>query len=343
MKLYKQIIFILIVFFKTETLLSDNSLFSVNNIDLEKKEKTPNNILADEAIKKGFNQLISKILLKEDSNKLSDLNFESIKKLVTYYKINNIKEEGSNKELVSFNVMFDKDKIHNLFFKRGISYSEILDKELFILPLFVQSGEINIFNNNYFYNNWNKNGNENLIEFILPIENIEIIQNINGNKNNLIDVNLDDVFKEYSKKNLALVIIQNSKIYNKVYIKAKIQEKNISKSFNYKQKDFSNENVVKEIKNELINLIKSANLIDIGAPSFLNVKLELNKKNNLVELNSRIKNIESIENVFVQEFNKDLMNLRIKYLGKLEKLISQLKREKINLFLIDDNWIINTL
>ena len=79
-------------------------------------------------------------------------------------------------------------------------YSEILDKELFILPLFVQSGEVNIFNNNYFYDNWNKNGNENLIEFILPIENIEVIENINRNKNNLIDVNLNDVFKEYSKK-----------------------------------------------------------------------------------------------------------------------------------------------
>ena len=300
--------------------------------------------MADKAIKKGFSQLISKILLTEDTNKLSDLNFESIKKLVTYYKIDNIKkEEESNKELVSFSVMFDKDKIHNLFFKRGVLYSEILDKELFILPLFVQSGEVNIFNNNYFYDNWNKNGNENLIEFILPIENIEVIENINRNKNNLIDVNLNDVFKEYSKKNLALVIIQNSKIHNKVYIKAKIQGKNISKSFNYKQKDFSNENVVKEIKNELINLIKSQNLIDIGAPSFLNVKLDLNKKNNLVELNSRIKNIESVENVFVQEFNKDLMNLRIKYLGKLEKLISQLKRENINLFLINDNWIINTL
>ena len=94
MKPYKQIIFILIVFFKTETLLSDNSLFSVNNIELEKKEKTPNNILADKAIKKGFSQLISKILLTEDTNKLSDLNFESIKKLVTYYKIDNIKKEG---------------------------------------------------------------------------------------------------------------------------------------------------------------------------------------------------------------------------------------------------------
>ena len=39
MKFYKQITFILIVFFKTETLLSENNLFNVNNILLEKKKK----------------------------------------------------------------------------------------------------------------------------------------------------------------------------------------------------------------------------------------------------------------------------------------------------------------
>ena len=40
MKLYKQIIFIiLIVFFKTETVFSINNLFNVNNIKLEKKKK----------------------------------------------------------------------------------------------------------------------------------------------------------------------------------------------------------------------------------------------------------------------------------------------------------------
>ena len=38
MKLYKQIIFILVVFFKTETLLSQNNLFNVNNIELVKKD-----------------------------------------------------------------------------------------------------------------------------------------------------------------------------------------------------------------------------------------------------------------------------------------------------------------
>ena len=69
MKLYKQIIFILIVFFKTETLLSDNNLFNVNNIEIEKKDKITNKNLANQAIKKGFNQLIEKILLKEDVEK----------------------------------------------------------------------------------------------------------------------------------------------------------------------------------------------------------------------------------------------------------------------------------
>ena len=67
MKLHKQIIFILIVFLKTETLLSDINLFNVNNIKLEKNEKTTNNLLANRAIKKGFDQLISKILLESSA------------------------------------------------------------------------------------------------------------------------------------------------------------------------------------------------------------------------------------------------------------------------------------
>ena len=126
-----------------------------------------------------------------------------------------------------------------------------------------------------------------------------------------------------------------------------MQGKNISKSLNIKKENLIskelNEKIITELKKELKDLVKAANLIDIRTPSFLNVKLNLNKKNNLVELNSRIKNIDSIENIYVQEFNKDTMNLRIKYLGKLEKIINQLKEANINLLLINDQWIIKTL
>ena len=73
------------------------------------------------------------------------------------------------------------------------------------------------------------------------------------------------------------------------------------------------------------------------------MKFAINKKSNLVEFNSRIKNIDLIENIYVQNFNKDYMNLRIKYLGKLDKIINQLKKQKINLQLINDQWVIKTL
>ena len=349
MKLYKLLIIILIVFLKTETLLSDNDLFNVNNIQIEKKDKYTHKVLANKAIKNGFNQLIKKILLKEDIDRLSDLNFSSIKQLVTYYQISNISDEKKIGEFVNFNLTFDKDKVHELFYKKGISYSEIQDqdKELYILPVLIKDNKIYIFNNNFFYENWNNIYKNDLIEFILPLENIEIIQNINKNKNNLINLEIKFLLQEYVDKNLALILIEDNKSSNeKVYIKAKIQGKKISKSLNFKKKILEDNKIYEEIifetKRELINLVKAENLIDIRTPSFLKVKLDLNKKSNLVQLNSRINNIDLIEDIYVKEFNKDYMNLRIKYLGKLEKIIEQLKIRKVSLQLINDQWVIKT-
>ena len=348
MKFYKQLLFILIVFLKTETVFSENNLFSVNNLILEKKDKISNNSLTDLAIKKGFKQLIERILLKRDSNKLADLSFSSIKELVMYYQITDIPEKNIEGEFVNFSITFDKLKINDLFYKRRISYSDILNKEIYVLPVLIKEPEIFIFNNNFFYENWNKFKKDNLAEFILPLENIEIIKNVNDFKNNLISLNLKKLFEGYSNKNLALILIEDN-IANsrKVYIKSIVQGKTISKSLNFKTQNLNTEALYEKIiiatKYELINLVKSENLIDIRTPSFLNVKLNLNKKSNLVELNSRIKDIDSIESIYVQEFNKNYMNLKIKYLGKLNKIINQLKKEKIDLQLINDQWVIKTL
>ena len=347
MKLYK-IIFILIVFFKTETLFSDNNLFSVNNVEIEKKDKITNDILANRAIKKGFNQLLKRILLTEDVNRLSDLKFSNIKELVIYYQITNTSNDKKEIEKINYNVTFDKNRIHNLFYKRGILYSEITDKELYILPLLIKDNKVFIFNNNYFYKNWNVVYKNELIEFILPQENIEIIQYINFFKENLINLEVVNIFKKYLDKNIALILIDDNKSNNgKVFIKTLIQGKKISKSFNLKKNNLNTNMFYNEIiintKKQLIDLVKSKNLVDISTPFFLNVKLNLNRNSNLAKLNLRIKKIDSIENIYVQEFNKDYVSLRIKYLGKLDNIITQLKKENIDLRLINDLWVIKTL
>ena len=52
MKLFKQFLLILVIFFKTGNLLSENNLFNVNNILIEKKENQTHQQLANQAIQK---------------------------------------------------------------------------------------------------------------------------------------------------------------------------------------------------------------------------------------------------------------------------------------------------
>ena len=115
----KIIIVILVIFLKTGNVLSLENIFNVNNIEITKKTNNSNEDLANKAIKKGFGKLLEKILLKEDIENLSGLEFPKIKELVSYYQI---AEEAQNnfKNKVNFNISFDKDKLHTLFSNRNI-------------------------------------------------------------------------------------------------------------------------------------------------------------------------------------------------------------------------------
>ena len=62
----------------------------------------------------------------------------------------------------------------------------------------------------------------------MPIENIEIIQNTIKFKNNILDLELDLLFKEYANKNIAIILIEESSK----------NEENIFKNQGYKIKLF---------------------------------------------------------------------------------------------------------
>ena len=343
MKFYKLIFIILIVFLKTGNVLSSNNIFDVNNIEIEKTGKISYDVLANQAILKGFKQLINKVLLKKDTKKLQDLQFAEIKELVNYYQVLDSVDDKTAVEKINFNISFDKEKIHKLFYKTGISYSKITDKELFILPILKKNNQIFIYNQNYFYSNLNEVDDTELIEFILPLENIEIIKNINLNINNLLNLDLRELFSEYSGKNLALVLIEEKNIFFNVEILGKKIVKNIKLNKINLNEEELNKKIINEIKQELINLIKSQNLIDVTIPSFLNVQFKISKNNNLVELTSKLNKIDLIENIYIQEFNNESVFLKIKYLGKLAKIIKQLENKNIILKLNNGQWSIKII
>jgi len=344
MKSFNYIILILVIFFKTGNVLSKDNVFNVNNIQIIKTSSISNEQLANQAIKKGYKELVEKILLDKDKKKLADLNLSQIKNLVSYYQIVNKKEgEVENQSTVSFNIFFDKQKLHKLFFKNEILYSEINNKEIYLLPIFQKNNQIFVYNQNFFYDKWNEIYDNKLIEIIIPIEDIEVVQNINSNKNNILDIDLNILFQEYSKKNLALVLIEktsNEKI--KIFLKTNILGKKINKALvlensNLDSKEYYSK-IIQVVSKEIIDLIKSQNLIDIRTPSFLNTKFRINKKNNLVDLEKRLKKIDQIDEIFIQEFNSEFVLLKIKYLGKLNRIIKQLEEQNIILKLTGDQW-----
>ncbi|MEC8578230.1 MAG: hypothetical protein VXY41_02355, partial [Pseudomonadota bacterium] len=50
----------------------------------------------------------------------------------------------------------------------------------------------------------------------------------------LLNLDLDKLFYEYPNKNIAIAIIENNKLnQQKIYLKSRIQEKKISKSFRF--------------------------------------------------------------------------------------------------------------
>jgi len=333
---------ILIILFKTGNVLSNTNIFNVNNVKISKENSTNRAKLINQAFKESFLKLINKLLLEDDFQKLTSTNLEQIKKLISYYQIINSNNNEDIKD-IKVNIFFDKNKVHNFFYQRNILYSDIANTEIVLFPLLRNKNEYFIYSQNYFFKNWNIKNQDNLIQYILPLENIENIQKINFFKKNIYELDITDFFKEYENNNLVFATIEINNDIAEIFLNTKIENKSIKKKITLKKNKALNEegfynNIILEINKIVKDLIKSQNLIDVRTPSFLNVKIKLEKKTNLVEFNNKLKKIDLIDNFYIQELNKDYALVKIKYLGKIEKIISKLKSQNINLQLIKGQW-----
>ena len=286
MKNIKYIFVILIILFKTGNVLSTESIFTVNNIQVNKNSFKNKEELINIAFKKGFEKLNNKILLEKDNLRTKSLTLRSIKNLVSHYQI--VKNDETNtQDFEVINLFFKRDKMYNYYSQNNIKYSDVSGKTLNILPVLIIEDKIFIYDNNFFYKNWNKNSkaeNNEIIEYIFPLENLETIETIKKNQNNLEAVNLDDIFdKDTQKDNLLVIInydIKKTKFFLKGIISSKKVIKNLSFNNNNNQKiEYSN--ILIFLKKEILELVKSQNIVDIGAPSFLNINFALKNQNDL--------------------------------------------------------------
>jgi hypothetical protein len=336
--------------FKTQTVFSNNLIYDVNNIKVSGKinNDSDKKKLIQSAFQKAFIIFLNKTLLKNDASNLYKTSIGTIEDLVFTYQIIKNEKKDKAENILSLNIKFDQKKINNFLAKNKVSYADVENISLTVLPVLIKNKDIFIFNNNFFYSNWTsrqkeiENTDDILINYSLALEDIEDLQYVNLNKNKLDLIDIKKLISLRDAENYALLFIYYTEDKLKAYIKTSIKNKEIDKSIDLKiyQGDEikTYEEAILFLQDEISQVWKSQNLIDVSTPSFLDLYLDIKKINDYSKLRSVFESLDLIENYFVLEMTNDYTKVRIKYNGKVNKLKNELVEKKVNIEIEDNIW-----
>ena len=343
-------LFIIVFLFKTGNVFSDSNIFYVDNIIIDNKNNQNKEELLNKAFKQGFEKLIKRILLKKDQDMALKTGLQEVKKMVSSYQIQSSKDLKKTNEL-TVNLSFDRERMNSFFYSKGISYADISKTSLVLFPILVEKDNVYLFSDNYFFKNWNvdeKDKNNEFVDYILAVENLEDIRFIENNKENLESIEPKEILSNYDIENYIFLIVKIFDEKINIFLKGTFSENNVVKNFdiyNTSSEDKKdNFNVfIKKIKNEINEIWKSQNLIDNRIPSFLSIILDIKKQNDLLKVQTALEDIELIENFYVLELTKNYARIRIKYLGRMDKIKNKFYEKGIELKRSDNQWTISLI
>ena len=195
---------------------SEENVFVIDNVKIETQMST--NFSREKYINKAFlysfDMLMSKILLTADLNKLNNVKLNQIKILINSFQI---VEENYQQNMYKaiFKIFYNDRKVKKFLVQKNISYSEPKKISAVFFPILFVNDRLLNFDENSFYNQWLKLEIENeLINFILPIEDLDDFKKIKEIKNQVEEFNFDDLIKKYNTTNYVVTMMnyQNNRL-----------------------------------------------------------------------------------------------------------------------------------
>ena len=332
--------FIIVFLAQSGNVFSDSNLFDVDNIKINKKNYQTKEEILEYAFKEGFERLIKKIVLKKDFIEALNISSNDIKSLISNYQITESKEKNTNEQYI--NLSFNRERINKFFYTKKISYADISNTKILLFPILKDKNGFNLFSKNYFFDNWinEENNKNNLIDYMLPLESAELIQMTS--QRNIESMPIENFVSDYEIENYFIIIIKPNLKKIEIFLKGRVFNnqviKNIDYEINSEEKNISYQNTIKIIKQEINEIWKSQNLIDVRTPTFLNIILDIKKDNDLLNLQKALNNIELIENYRVLELNKNYAKIKIKYIGSIDKIKNKFQKQNILISIINNQW-----
>lgn len=311
---------------------SEENVFIINNVEVEgevdlnfSREKYINKAFLD-----SFQILASKILLAKDLNKISNIKLKKIKNLINSFQV--LEERYQNdKYRAVFKIFYNDIKVKKLLGQENISFSQPKNISAVFFPILVLNDEIQDFNENFFYTQWTtvKIKNE-LINFILPLEDLDDISRIQEMKNKIEELNVDDLVNKYNIKNYVFTLIDHQNERLNVYLKTNFNNNKVSKNLFYELDNMENQSklnfILKDLKIQITDIWKEANVINLSIPLSIKVKFQHLNLKKLDKLESTFYKISVIENYSLEELNINNSFFKIYYYGNPKKLQTELLR-----------------
>ena len=344
--LYFFFLLLILIFIKFSTvkLIADN--YTVKNIKI--KELYDINFNKDQVISKGFETafkiIISRTVENKDKILFKDTPKNKISSLIDNFSLTNEKFVNNNYEF-DFEVKFDKKKLLSFIRSKNVISSVPKFTEVLFIPILIdtQRNELKYFNQNYFYNHWNKiNKNYFLLNYNLPDENIENFRLFQKIKNNIESKDLSEITNKYNFENIFIVIFYKNN--NNLKIFSKISFVNLDFTFNLEQNNINYDinkeldNIILDLKNiyedkwKLINKINTSIII----PIIISIE------NNNFFITDKLEKILN-QSDFVYEYKIEKLNskevvYKIIYNSNPDKLLSTFKKNNINVNSSSNTW-----
>ena len=320
-------IFLFILFTKS---FSEENIFTINNVTV--KGEIDLNFSREKYINKAFLNsfeiLMNKILLSRDLTKMNNIKLKQIKSLINHFQI---LEESYRKDeyKAKIKIFYSDVKIKKFLRQKNISFSQPENISAVFFPVFFINDEMQNLNDNFFYKYWTEIEIKNeLINFILPLEDLEDISKIMKMKNRIEELDVDTLVNKYDVKSyvFALMDYQDKKL--NIHVKTNFNNNKISKNFLYEVENINDEPslnyILKDLKLKVTDIWKEENLVNLLMPLSISLQYQHSNLEDLDKLRNIFYKISIIDSYTLEEFNINNSFFKIYYYGNPKKLRSEL-------------------
>ena len=320
-------IFLFILFTKS---FSEENVFTINNVTV--KGEIDLNFSREKYINKAFLNsfeiLMNKILLSRDLTKMNNIKLKQIKSLINHFQI---LEESYRKDeyKAKIKIFYSDVKIKKFLRQKNISFSQPENISAVFFPVFFINDEMQNLNDNFFYKYWTEIEIKNeLINFILPLEDLEDISKIMKMKNRIEELDVDTLVNKYDVKSyvFALMDFQDKKL--NIHVKTNFNNNKISKNFLYEVENINDEAalnyILKDLKLKVTDIWKEENLVNLLMPLSISLQYQHSNLEDLDKLRNIFYKIGIIDSYTLEEFNINNSFFKIYYYGNPKKLRSEL-------------------